>query len=176
MAISKPILEQTLDEYRKQMSVNGKDRSKDSLRVSRANIHKRQPVDGVVICAKYIGEAFKKQGSGNLIITSSMSAQIVNVPTDQPVYNASKAFVTHFGKSLAREWREFARVNIVSPGFFDTKMGASPETVNEAYRMSSVGRQGDVKEIKGLYLYLASDASTYMTGSDVVIDGGYTLP
>ncbi|KAB8250597.1 hypothetical protein BDV35DRAFT_400937 [Aspergillus flavus] len=155
MAISKPILEQTLDEYRKQMSVN---------------------VDGVVACAKYAGEVFQRQGSGNLIITSSMSAHIVNVPTDQPVYNGSKAFVTQFGKSLAREWRDFARVNIVSPGFFETKMGASPLALNEAYRMAVLGRQGHVKEIKGLYLYLASDASTYMTGSDVLIDGGYVLP
>ncbi|GKZ25526.1 hypothetical protein AbraIFM66951_011227 [Aspergillus brasiliensis] len=155
MAISKPILEQTLEEYRKQMSVN---------------------VDGVVYCAKSVGEVFKQQGFGNLIITSSMSGHIVNVPVDQPVYNGSKAFVTHFGKSLAREWRDFARVNIVSPGFFDTKMGASPQTVNEAYRMAALGRQGHVKEIKGLYLYLASDASTYMTGSDVLIDGGYVLP
>ncbi|GAB1199019.1 hypothetical protein APSETT444_008351 [Aspergillus pseudonomiae] len=127
MAISKPILEQKLDEYQKQMSVN---------------------VDGVVFCAKYAGEVFQRQGSGNLIITSSMSAHIVNVPTDQPVYNGSKAFITHFGKSLAREWREFARVNIVSPGFFDTKMGASPLAINEAYRMSSLGRQGHTKEIK----------------------------
>ncbi|KAJ5650917.1 uncharacterized protein N7484_004640 [Penicillium longicatenatum] len=155
MAISKPILEQTLEEYRKQMSVN---------------------VDGIVYCAKYAGEIFQKQGFGNLIITSSMSGHIVNVPTDQPVYNATKAYVTHFGKSLAREWREFARVNIVSPGFFDTKMGASGFAINEAYRMSALGRQGHTKEIKGLYLYLASDASTYMTGSDVLIDGGYVLP
>ncbi|GAP83880.1 putative L-xylulose reductase [Rosellinia necatrix] len=155
MSISKPILEQTLEEYRKQMSVN---------------------VDGVVLCAKYAGEVFKRQGSGNLIITSSISAHIVNVPTDQPVYNGTKAYVTHFGKSLAREWREFARVNIVSPGFFNTKMGASPSGVNEAYRMAVVGRQGHTKEIKGLYLYLASDASTYTTGADILIDGGYVLP
>ncbi|KAJ5670462.1 uncharacterized protein N7477_005825 [Penicillium maclennaniae] len=155
MAISKPILEQTLPEYKKLMSVN---------------------VDGIVYCSKYVGEVFHRQGFGNLIITSSMSGHVVNVPVDQPVYNASKAYVTHFGKSLAREWREFARVNIVSPGFFDTKMGASPQCINEAYRMSPMGRQGHTKEIKGLYLYLASDASTYMTGSDVLIDGGYVLP
>lgn len=133
-------------------------------------------VNGVVYCAKYVGEVFKRQGSGNLIITSSMSAHIVNVPVDQPVYNATKAFVTHFGKSLAREWQTFARVNIVSPGFFDTKMGANPLAVNEAYRMAVLGRQGHTKEIKGLYLYLASDASTYTTGSDILIDGGYVLP
>ncbi|KAL9113243.1 MAG: hypothetical protein Q9227_002578 [Pyrenula ochraceoflavens] len=152
---SKPILEQTLEEYRTQMSVN---------------------VDGVFYCAKYAGEVFKRQGRGNLIITSSISAHIVNVPVDQPVYNATKAAVTQLGKCLAREWREFARVNIVSPGFFQTKMGASPQCENEAHRMAVLGRQGNVKEIKGLYLYLASDASSFTTGSDVLIDGGYTLP
>jgi sorbose reductase len=76
---------------------------------------------------------------------------------------------------LAREWRDFARVNIVSPGFFDTKMGASPQCINEAYRMTPLGRMGHVKEIKGLFLYLASDASSYQTGSDTIIDGGYVL-
>lgn len=155
MAISKPITEQTVEEYKRQVAVN---------------------VDGVVYCSKYAGEIFKRQGFGNLIITSSISAKIVNVPVDQPVYNSTKAFVTQLGKSLAREWREFARVNIVSPGFFDTKMGAGENVLNEGLRMTPLGRQGDVKEIKALYLYLASDASTYMTGSDVVIDGGYTLP
>jgi sorbose reductase len=127
-----------------------------------------------------------------LIITSSISAHIVNVPVDQPVgsiklfvavecslsqvYNMTKAAITHLGKSLAREWRDFARVNIVSPGFFNTKMGAAPRVVNEAYRMTPQGRQGHTREIKGLYLYLASDASSYQTGSDTVIDGGYILP
>lgn len=155
MAISKPLTEMTTDEYRRVMNVN---------------------VDGVVFCAKYAGLVFQRQGFGNLIITSSISARIVNVPVDQPIYNGTKAFVSHLGKSLAREWRDFARVNIVSPGFFETKMGASPRVLNEGLRMTPLGRQGDVKEIKALYLYLASDASTYMTGSDVVIDGGYTLP
>lgn len=156
MAISKPVVgAQTLDEYRRQMAVN---------------------VDGVFHCAKFAGEIFRAQGFGNLIITSSISARVVNVPVDQPVYNATKAFVTQLGKSLAREWRDFARVNIVSPGFFDTKMGASPRVINEGLRMTPLGRQGHTKEIKAIYLYLASDASTYMTGSDIVIDGGYTLP
>ncbi|KAK0861108.1 hypothetical protein LTR87_017085 [Friedmanniomyces endolithicus] len=155
MAISKAITDTSLDEYRKQMSVN---------------------VDGVFYCAEYAGAVFKHQGFGNLIITSSISAHIVNVPVDQPVYNMTKAAITHLGKSLAREWREFARCNVVSPGFFNTNMGASPLAINEAYRMTPQGRQGDTKEIKGLYLYLASDASSYQTGSDVVIDGGYILP
>jgi sorbose reductase len=66
-------------------------------------------LDGVFYCAKYAGAVFKQQGFGNLIITSSISAHIVNVPVDQPVYNATKAAVSHLGKSLAREWRDFAR-------------------------------------------------------------------
>lgn len=155
MSISRPLLEQTLDEYRRQLAVN---------------------VDGSVFCAKYAGAVFARQGFGNLILTSSMSARVVNVPVDQPVYNGTKAFVTQLAKSLAREWRDFARVNVVSPGFFATNMGAGPAALHEAYRMAPLGRQGHPKEIKGLYLYLASDASTYMTGSDVLIDGGYVLP
>jgi sorbose reductase len=152
---SKPLLDQSLDSYRNLLRVN---------------------VDGPVYCAKYVGEVFKEQGFGNLILTSSISAHIVNVPVDQPIYNGTKAFVSHLGKSLAREWRDFARVNIVSPGFFDTKMGAGPQVITEGLRMIPLGRQGNVKEVKGLFLYLASNASSYMTGSDCIIDGGYVLP
>ncbi len=155
MADSKPLLTQSLESYHKLMKTN---------------------VDGPVFCAKHAGNIFKKQGFGNLILTSSISAHIVNVPVDQPIYNGSKAFVSHLGKSLAREWREFARVNIVSPGFFETKMGAGKETKIEAERMAVLGRQGDTKEIKGVFLWLASDASTFVTGSDVLVDGGYVLP
>ncbi|KAL9092414.1 MAG: hypothetical protein Q9159_000922 [Coniocarpon cinnabarinum] len=155
MGTEKRVIDQTVEEYRRLMAVN---------------------VDGVFFCAKYAGLVFEKQGHGNLIITSSISAHIVNVPVDQGLYNASKAAVGHLGKSLAREWRNFARVNIISPGFFETKLGASSKVINEARRMAVLGRQGDVKEIKGLFLYLASDASSYQTGSDVIIDGGYTLP
>ncbi|KAJ4361492.1 hypothetical protein N0V95_001829 [Ascochyta clinopodiicola] len=152
---SQPLLEQSLDAYRNLMAVN---------------------VDGPVYCAKYAGQIFKSQGFGNLILTGSISSHIVNVPVDQPIYNGSKAFITHMGKSLAREWRDFARVNIVSPGFFDTKMGAGPKVITEGLRMIPLGRQGDTREIKGVFLFLASDASSYVTGSDYLIDGGYVLP
>lgn len=124
-------------------SVNGKDNSNLYQSLIHWYYH---PVDGVVFCANYAGED-QRQGSGNLIITSSTSAHIVNVPTDQPVHNENKAFITYFGKSVAREWREFARINIVSPGFFDTKMGASPLAVNEAYRMTCLERQGHTKKL-----------------------------
>jgi sorbose reductase len=182
MSISKGILDTTIEEYRQQMAVNGKSRVLLPQTLGLGiwpevySLLIITPVDGTVFCAKHIGPVFRQQGSGSLIVTSSISAHIVNVPVDQPVYNATKAFVSHFAKSIAREWREFARVNIVSPGFFDTKMGAGPEGLQEAYRMTPMGRQGHVKEVKGLYVYLASEASSYMTGSDVLLDGGYVLP
>jgi sorbose reductase len=81
MAISKPILEQTLDEYRKQMSVNGKSTLTDKNSIESNDF----TVDGVFYSAKYAGEVFKKQGRGNLIITGSISSHVVNVPCDQPV-------------------------------------------------------------------------------------------
>ncbi|GAA5851847.1 hypothetical protein JCM8547_000076 [Rhodosporidiobolus lusitaniae] len=127
-------------------------------------------------CAKAAGKYFRQQGSGSFIATTSISASIVNVPYDQPAYNSSKAAVVHFIKSIARDWRGFARANCVSPGFFDTPMGPSDDKVHEVvHRLAVLGRQGQVKELKGAYLLLASDAGSYTTGSELLVDGGYLL-
>lgn len=77
-------------------------------------------LDGAFYTAQAAGSVFKKQGSGNLIFTASVSAILVNVPQRQSAYNASKAAVVHLAKCLAVEWTDFARVNCVSPGFIDT--------------------------------------------------------
>ncbi len=111
MAISKPILEQTVEEYKRQMEVN---------------------VDGVFYCAKYVGEVFKRQGKGNLIITSSMSAHIVNVPVDQPCTTRPRLPSPTWASRSPGNGGNFARVNIVSPGFFDTKLGASERVVKRS--------------------------------------------
>ncbi|GJN94728.1 hypothetical protein Rhopal_007819-T1 [Rhodotorula paludigena] len=131
-------------------------------------------------CAKAVCPWFKKAAESGVkasfIATTSISAHIVNVPYDQPAYNSSKAGTLHLCRSLARDWRNFARCNTVSPGFFDTVMGPSDaEVAQVVYRLSVFGRVGDVKELKAAYLYLASQASTYTTGSDILVDGGYTL-
>ena len=82
MAISKPITEQTVEEYKKQYAVNGMLTLQRFLSPFTWLIS--STVDGVFYCAKFSGQVFKKQGFGNLIITSSISAHIVNVPVDQP--------------------------------------------------------------------------------------------
>ncbi|KAK2765119.1 hypothetical protein FQN54_008818 [Arachnomyces sp. PD_36] len=131
---------------------------------------------GAYYCARVAGEIFRKQGSGNVIFTASMSGHAANVPQQQACYNACKAGVIHLAKSLAVEWAGFARVNCVSPGYTDTQISADCpfEMKEEWYSLTPLKRDADPREMKGVYLYLASDASTYTTGADIVVDGGYT--
>ncbi|CAN3376004.1 hypothetical protein DIURU_003221 [Diutina rugosa] len=132
-------------------------------------------VNGVYYCAKHIGKVFQQQGFGSLIMTASMSAHIVNVPNFQAPYNAAKSAVLHLGRSLAVEWANFARVNTVSPGYIGTELSDFvPEDIKSTwYRLTPKGRQGHPRELCGAYLYLASDAASFTTGSDIKVDGGY---
>ncbi|KAE8358130.1 hypothetical protein BDV27DRAFT_169759 [Aspergillus caelatus] len=134
--------------------------------------------DGVMWTAQAAGRIFKKQGKGNLIVTASVSSILVNIPQAQVAYNASKAAAVHLAKSLAVEWTDFARVNCISPGFILTEMiTQQPKERFEKWMDMIPGRRiCDPAELKGAYVFLASDACCYMTGANVVIDGGYTLP
>lgn len=133
---------------------------------------------GVYYCAKYVGKHFKERGSGSFIATSSMSGHIVNFPQMQAAYNAAKAGVRHFCASLAVEWAGFARANSVSPGYIATEISdfVPKETKAKWWSFTPLGREGEVQELVGAYLYLASNASTYTTGADIRVDGGYTAP
>lgn len=106
-----------------------------------------------------------------------MSATIVNVPQLQAAYNAAKAGVKHLSKSLAVEWAPFARVNSVSPGYIATKLSsfADPDVKAKWLQLTPLGREANPRELVGAYLYLASDASSYTTGADLNVDGGYTV-
>ncbi|KAM0189364.1 hypothetical protein ACHAPA_012307 [Fusarium lateritium] len=134
-------------------------------------------LNGTFYCAKAIGPHFQERGSGSFIITSSMSGHIANFPQEQTCYNVAKAGCIHFAKSLANEWRGFARVNSVSPGYIDTGLSdfIPEETKRIWHSMIPAGRDGLPKELKGIYVYLASDASTYTTGTDILVDGGYCV-
>ena len=134
-------------------------------------------LNGTFNCAKAVGHLFKKQGHGSLVITSSMSGHIANFPQEQTSYNVAKAGCIHMAKSLANEWREFARVNSISPGYIDTGLSDFvPKPTQDLWlSMIPMGRNGDAKELKGAYVYLISDASSYTTGADIVVDGGYCV-
>ncbi|KAL2870462.1 oxidoreductase [Aspergillus lucknowensis] len=135
-------------------------------------------VNGAFYTAQATARIFKKQGFGNAVLTASVSATLVNTPQKQAAYNASKAGVLQLGKSLAVEWVGFARVNCVSPGYIETSMMAyaSPEMVDKWRSRVPARRFASPYELKGAYLFCASDASSYMTGSNIIVDGGFSLP
>jgi sorbose reductase len=132
-------------------------------------------LNGTFHCAKAVGHHFKERGAGSFIITASMSGHIANFPQEQTSYNVAKAGCIHMARSLANERRGFARVNSISPGYIDTGLSdfVDKEVQDLWKSMIPMGRDGLAKELKGAYVYLASDASTYTTGCDMVIDGGY---
>ncbi|KAM0334557.1 hypothetical protein ACHAQA_001587 [Verticillium albo-atrum] len=134
-------------------------------------------LNGTAYCAKAVGAHFRERGTGSFVVTSSMSGHIANYPQEQTSYNVAKAGCIHLAKSLANEWRDFARVNSISPGYIDTGLSdfVGKETQDLWLSMIPMGRNGDAKELKGAYVYLVSDASTYTTGADILIDGGYTV-
>ena len=143
----------------------------------------RVDVDGVYHCARTAGRIWREQKQnklkgftyGSFIATSSMSGHIANFPQLQTAYNAAKAAVRHMCQSLAVEWVQFARVNTISPGYINTEISnfVPPETKNIWRDKIPMGREGEPIELVGAYLYLASDASTYTTGTDILCDGGY---
>ncbi|KAI1763503.1 hypothetical protein GGR53DRAFT_520942 [Hypoxylon sp. FL1150] len=133
--------------------------------------------DGAYYSVRAAGLVFRQQKRGVAIITASMSGHAANVPQEQSCYNAAKAGCIHLAKSLSVEWAKWGgRINSVSPGYIDTSIsGDCPfEMKEEWFSLTPLKRDADPRELKGVYLYLASDASSYTTGADFVVDGGYT--
>jgi sorbose reductase len=99
-------------------------------------------------------------------------------PQKQAAYNASKAAVTAFAKSLAGEWaQQNFRINIISPGYVYTDMIAhlDQEWVKEWMTRTPVNRMASAEEVAKSVVAMCSDRFTFMTGSDVAVDGGYTI-
>jgi sorbose reductase len=140
-------------------------------------------LDGTFYCARSCGAAWREQKKNNLenfktgsfIAAASMSGHVVNIPQLQAAYNAAKAGVIHLCRSLAVEWVQFARANSVSPGYMATEISdfITQETKDIWKDKIPMGRKGEAHGLKGAYLYLASDASSYMSGADLIVDGAY---
>jgi NAD(P)-dependent dehydrogenase (short-subunit alcohol dehydrogenase family) len=135
-------------------------------------------VDGVWNCSRAVGAQMVERGTGVIVNVGSISAEIVNRPQWQPAYNASKAAVHQLTKSLAAEWAPSGvRVNAIAPGYVKTEMAPvddprfRPRWIEDA----PMQRAAVPEEIAPSVLYLASDASSFMTGSVLVVDGGYTV-
>jgi NAD(P)-dependent dehydrogenase (short-subunit alcohol dehydrogenase family) len=136
-------------------------------------------VDGVWNCSRVVGAQMISRGGGGVIVNiGSISAMIVNRPQWQPAYNASKAAVHQLTKSLAAEWAPFGvRVNALAPGYVKTEMAPVDDPKFKPLWVDDppMGRYALPEEMGPSVVFLASDASSFMTGSVLVVDGGYTL-
>jgi NAD(P)-dependent dehydrogenase (short-subunit alcohol dehydrogenase family) len=135
-------------------------------------------VNGLWYCSQIIGRTMVERRTGVIVNIGSMSGMIVNRPQFQPAYNASKAAVHHLTRSLAAEWAPYnVRVNAIAPGYIATAM--SPVDDPRFHRFwiedTPMLRPGRPEELGPTVVYLASDASSFMTGAVIVADGGYSL-
>ena len=124
-----------------------------------------------------VGAHMRDQGAGSIVNIGSMSGLIVNRPQWQPAYNASKAAVHHLTKSLAVEWAPYGiRVNAVAPGYVKTDMAPVDRPEFRRYWIEDCPQQRAAipEEIAPSVVFLASDAASFITGSILVADGGYT--
>lgn len=131
---------------------------------------------GTFLCCKHIGKTMINNGGGNIVNIAS-TAGITGVPR-APAYCASKAGVILLTKSLALEWARYnIRVNAIAPHYLETKLTKEIRDSEKVYegliKSVPLRRFGKPSEVTGAVLYLASDASSYSTGSVITVDGGY---
>nr|CAA9321729.1 MAG: Short-chain dehydrogenase/reductase SDR [uncultured Nocardioidaceae bacterium] len=155
--VHKPALEVTDAEWREVMGTN---------------------VDALWMASQVFGGHMVERGGGTIVNIGSMSGTIVNRPQWQPAYNASKAAVHHLTRSLAAEWAPLGvRVNALAPGYMKTDMAPvdEPRFRRQWIEDAPQQRYGTPDELGPAIVFLASDASSFMTGSVLTIDGGYTV-
>lgn len=146
----------------------------DWLRVIDINLN------GVFWCCREFGRHMLARGRGSIVTIGSMSGLISNKPQRQAHYNASKAAVHHLTRSLAGEWAaRGVRVNTIAPTYIDTAMSRggfdNPAMFPIWMENTPMKRVGRPDEIASIILFLASEASSVMTGAVVHADAGYTI-
>jgi NAD(P)-dependent dehydrogenase (short-subunit alcohol dehydrogenase family) len=129
------------------------------------------------LCSKAVARNMIANRRGKIINIASMSGTIVNRPQQQVAYNVSKAGMIMLTRSLAAEWAKYnINVNSISPGYMVTELTKAVAEYHDGWRkLTPMERIGEPSELKGAVVYLASEASRFMTGHDLIIDGGYTV-
>lgn len=145
----------------------------DWLRIMNVNLN------GVFWCSRAFGRHMIKMKRGTIVNLGSMSGTICNRPQPQTPYNVSKAAVHHLTRSMAAEWAQHGvRVNAVAPTYIETPMVRAVEANRDRIPIwlndTPMGRLGKAEEVASTVLFLASEASSLMTGAIVNVDGGFT--
>ncbi|OHD76494.1 MAG: hypothetical protein A2V99_04020 [Spirochaetes bacterium RBG_16_67_19] len=138
-------------------------------------------LNGQFLCAREVGKVMIPRRAGKIINLASMSGMVINRYFHGGSYDVSKAAVVGLTKALAAEWAPY-NLNVIAlaPGYYGTAPNlrwfqGNPEIHRQVLDLIPLGRLGDLRELAALLVVLASEVSNYMTGSTVVIDGGYTL-
>ena len=140
-------------------------------------------LDSAVFMAQVAARQMRRQGGGVIVNTASMSGMMVNYQVAQAAYYGAKAALIMLTKSWAVEWAgDGIRVNALAPGYMRTAQchksftdPACADMVGNWFRLTPAGRPGEPDELGGSVVFLASDASGYMTGHTLVVDGGSTV-
>lgn len=137
---------------------------------------------GTFLCTKIIGGEMVRRGKGGRIINiSSINSMVSNRGIAGRHYETAKAAVVQFTRATAADWAPFGiTVNAICPGLFMTEANIrwseeNPEIIETFIQQIPMGKPGEPEDLGPLAVYLAGDASRYMTGATLVIDGGYTL-
>jgi NAD(P)-dependent dehydrogenase (short-subunit alcohol dehydrogenase family) len=134
-------------------------------------------VTGVFLSCRAEARVMLPRRKGAIVNVASMSGSIVNRGLDQAHYNSSKAAVIHMSKSFAMEWAgRGIRVNVLSPGYTATPMNRRPEVAEQVKvfeRDTPMGRMATPEEMVGPTIFLVSAASSFVTGVDLIVDGGF---
>ncbi|KAL5492751.1 hypothetical protein ACEPAI_4198 [Sanghuangporus weigelae] len=136
---------------------------------------------GAFFTARAAAKRMIPNGGGSVVLISSMSADVVNVPQPQAPYNASKAAVKQLAASLAVEWASRnIRVNTLSPGYMRTRLTRKvldqDDDLNRKWKsLTPMGRLGEPDDLDGAVVFLSSDAARFITGAELLVDGGYCL-
>ncbi|NIA07996.1 MAG: glucose 1-dehydrogenase [Actinobacteria bacterium] len=135
---------------------------------------------GLFLCARLVGQKMVEQRSGKIINIASISGMLVNKgQAGMSAFCSAKAAVIHLTKVLATEWAPYnIKVNCISPGYMMTPalqdVAKDPKRLQQLIDLVPMGRIGEPEELKGAVLFLASEASSYVTGHNLVVDGGHT--
>ena len=136
-------------------------------------------LNGVFHCAQRFGRVMLEAGRGSIINVSSIFGLVGSGSIPQAAYSASKGAVVNMTRELAAQWaRRGVRVNGIAPGFFKSEMTeemfSDERSMAWVRRKTPMGRPGDIEELAGAVVFLASDSSSYVTGQTIALDGGWT--